>query len=68
MEHLVWMESSEYKQIEKNTWRAGCPESGFTCGSNKELQADIADFVQKFASKVFSEGGSIVHGSHPSIH
>ncbi|WP_207816400.1 CBASS cGAMP-activated phospholipase [Pseudomonas sp. 50_B] len=36
-------------------------------GSNKELQADIADFVQKFAAKVFSEGGSIVHGSHPSF-
>jgi hypothetical protein len=36
-------------------------------GSNKELQADIADFVQKFAVKVFSEGGSIVHGSHPSF-
>lgn len=36
-------------------------------GSNKELQGDIADFVQKFAAKVFSEGGSIVHGSHPSF-
>tara|TARA_R110002167_G_scaffold45324_5_gene136353 strand:- start:3388 stop:5004 length:1617 start_codon:yes stop_codon:yes gene_type:complete len=36
-------------------------------GSNKELQADIADFVKKFAAKVFSEGGSIVHGSHPSF-
>lgn len=36
-------------------------------GSNKELRADIADFVQKFAAKVFSEGGSIVHGSHPSF-
>lgn len=36
-------------------------------GSNKELQADIAEFVQKFAAKVFSEGGSIVHGSHPSF-
>ena len=36
-------------------------------GSNKELQADITDFVQKFAAKVFSEGGSIVHGSHPSF-
>ncbi|SFY03529.1 Patatin-like phospholipase [Pseudomonas sp. NFPP02] len=36
-------------------------------GSNKEMQADIADFVQKFAAKVFSEGGSIVHGSHPSF-
>ncbi|BBT66461.1 CBASS cGAMP-activated phospholipase [Aeromonas veronii] len=36
-------------------------------GSNKELHADIAEFVQKFAAKVFSEGGSIVHGSHPSF-
>lgn len=36
-------------------------------GSNKELRADIADFVQTFATKVFSEGGSIVHGSHPSL-
>ena len=36
-------------------------------GSNKELQADIADFVKKFAAKVFREGGSIVHGSHPSF-
>ncbi|OZS42162.1 Patatin [Photobacterium sanguinicancri] len=36
-------------------------------GSNKEMQEDIADFVQKFAAKIFSEGGSIVHGSHPSF-
>ena len=36
-------------------------------GSNKELRADIDDFVQKIAAKVFSEGGSIVHGSHPSF-
>lgn len=36
-------------------------------GSNQELQADITDFVQKFAAKVFNEGGSIVHGSHPSF-
>jgi predicted acylesterase/phospholipase RssA len=36
-------------------------------GSNKDLQPDIADFVHKLASKVFSEGGSIVHGSHPSF-
>lgn len=36
-------------------------------GSNKEQQKDITDFVQKFAAKVFSEGGSIVHGSHPSF-
>ncbi|OPG72285.1 Patatin [Pseudomonas ogarae] len=36
-------------------------------GSNKELQANIAEVVQKFAAKVFSEGGSIVHGSHPSF-
>lgn len=36
-------------------------------GSNQELQADIADFIHKFAARVFSEGGSIVHGSHPSF-
>lgn len=36
-------------------------------GSNKELRSDMADFVKKFAEKVFSEGGSIVHGSHPSF-
>ena len=36
-------------------------------GSNKEMREDIADFVQKFAAKIFSEGGSIVHGSHPSF-
>lgn len=36
-------------------------------GSNKESRPDIADFVQKLAAKVFSEGGSIVHGSHPSF-
>lgn len=36
-------------------------------GSNKEQREDITDFVQKFAAKVFSEGGSIVHGSHPSF-
>ncbi len=36
-------------------------------GANKESHSDIADFVRKFAAKVFSEGGSIVHGSHPSF-
>ncbi|HBC3930629.1 TPA: patatin-like phospholipase family protein [Vibrio parahaemolyticus] len=36
-------------------------------GSNNEMREDIADFVQKFAAKIFSEGGSIVHGSHPSF-
>lgn len=33
-------------------------------GSNKESKPEIAAFVQKLAAKVFSEGGSIVHGSH----
>lgn len=36
-------------------------------GSNKDNREDIADFVQKFAAKIFTEGGSIVHGSHPSF-
>ncbi|NWL48705.1 Patatin [Pseudomonas hunanensis] len=36
-------------------------------GSNPESRDDIANFVQKFAAKIFSEGGSIVHGSHPSL-
>lgn len=36
-------------------------------GSNKESKPEIAAFVQKLAAKVFSEGGSIVHGSHPSF-
>lgn len=36
-------------------------------GSNKESREDISEFVQKFAAKIFSEGGTIVHGSHPSF-
>lgn len=36
-------------------------------GSNKESKPEIAAFVQKLAAKVFSEGGSIVHGSHPTF-
>lgn len=36
-------------------------------GSNKEHNEDIANFVSKLAAKIFSEGGSIVHGSHPSF-
>ena len=30
-------------------------------GSNKEQRDDISDFVCKLATKIFSEGGSIVH-------
>lgn len=36
-------------------------------GSNKEQNEDIARFVSRLAAKIFSEGGSIVHGSHPSF-
>ncbi|WP_122864298.1 CBASS cGAMP-activated phospholipase [Pseudomonas viridiflava] len=36
-------------------------------GSNKEQDEDIARFVSRLAAKIFSEGGSIVHGSHPSF-
>lgn len=36
-------------------------------GSNPESRDDVADFVHKIAAKIFSEGGSIVHGSHPSL-
>lgn len=36
-------------------------------GSNTEQREDIADLVCKLAAKIFSEGGSIVHGSHPSF-
>ena len=36
-------------------------------GSNKEHNEDIANFVSKLAAKIFSEGGAIVHGSHPSF-
>lgn len=36
-------------------------------GSNPDQQENISDFVCKLAGKIFSEGGSIVHGSHPSF-
>lgn len=36
-------------------------------GSNKEQNEDIYHFVSRLAAKIFSEGGSIVHGSHPSF-
>lgn len=36
-------------------------------GSNKEQNEDIDHFVSKFAAKIFAEGGTIVHGSHPSF-
>ncbi|WP_447650431.1 CBASS cGAMP-activated phospholipase [Pseudomonas abietaniphila] len=36
-------------------------------GSNPDQRQDIADFVSKLAVKIFSEGGAVVHGSHPSF-
>ena len=36
-------------------------------GSNTEQREDIADFVRKLATKIFSDGGAVVHGSHPSL-
>lgn len=36
-------------------------------GSNTEQREDIADFVRKLAAKIFSDGGAVVHGSHPSF-
>lgn len=38
------------------------PESSTT-----EKVADIHNFVQKLASKIFSEGGTVIHGSHPTL-
>jgi hypothetical protein len=35
-------------------------------GSPEEAQR-IQQFVETFAAGVFREGGTIVHGSHPSI-
>jgi len=36
-------------------------------GLPKKTQQDIYTFVQELASKVFSEGGTIIHGSHPTL-
>ncbi|HEY8270013.1 MAG TPA: patatin-like phospholipase family protein, partial [Pseudobdellovibrionaceae bacterium] len=35
--------------------------------STPEQIDGIHSFVQKLASKIFSEGGTIIHGSHPSL-
>ena len=36
-------------------------------GLSEEKEKDIYIFVQKLASKIFSEGGTIIHGSHPTL-
>lgn len=33
----------------------------------EEEERVICSFVQEFATKIFSEGGSIIHGSHPTL-
>ena len=35
--------------------------------ASEDIQKDIYTFVQKLASKIFSEGGTIIHGSHPTL-
>ncbi len=35
--------------------------------STPEQAHGIHSFVQKLASKIFSEGGTVIHGSHPSL-
>ena len=34
---------------------------------SEEKEKDIHLFVQKLASKIFNEGGTIIHGSHPTL-
>ncbi len=36
-------------------------------GLEEDTQKDINTFVQKLASKIFTEGGTIIHGSHPTL-
>ncbi|MBH3442369.1 hypothetical protein I5L59_02090 [Pseudomonas moraviensis] len=36
-------------------------------GSNPDQRADISLFVQKLSARIFSEGGAVIHGSHPSF-
>ena len=36
-------------------------------GLPEKTQQNIRIFVKKLASKVFSEGGTIIHGSHPTL-
>lgn len=35
--------------------------------STPEQAAGIHSFVQKLSSKIFSEGGTVIHGSHPTL-
>lgn len=35
--------------------------------SNEIQRAGIISFVEKFAAKVLAEGGSVIHGSHPTL-
>jgi uncharacterized protein len=46
-------------------WLSGAvPE---TEGTTAAQRAAITDFVRRFARRVFSRGGHIIHGSHPSL-
>jgi predicted acylesterase/phospholipase RssA len=36
-------------------------------GSNPDQREDVAEFVSRLAVKIFSEGGTVIHGSHPSF-
>jgi patatin-like phospholipase/acyl hydrolase len=35
--------------------------------TSSEQKDEICSFVRKFASNIFNEGGTIIHGSHPSL-
>lgn len=35
--------------------------------ASDERQEEICSFVKALASRIFSEGGSVIHGSHPSL-
>jgi hypothetical protein len=36
-------------------------------GANPEVEKQIGDFVRQFSSALFREGGTLVHGSHPTL-
>ncbi|MBH3442368.1 patatin-like phospholipase family protein [Pseudomonas moraviensis] len=36
-------------------------------GSNPDQREDISQFVQALSARIFSEGGAVIHGSHPSL-
>lgn len=33
----------------------------------QERQSECCEFVEKLAARIFSEGGTLIHGSHPSL-